>query len=347
MNDTVPRLSIGLPVYNGENYLAASLDALLSQTFDEFELIVSDNASSDGTEAICRDFEARDGRIVYHRQEVNRGASWNFNHTFALARGEYFKWAAHDDLHAPTFLERCVAALDAEPALVLCFTQAAVVDEQGYRVEADADETGSRTVHGVLPADEEKRLRCVGSCRRHERYRGVLLYSTRCYEVFGVIRRAAMRRTGLYRSYNGAEKVFLAELSLAGRFAEVAEKLFFSRWHPDRFSANRSAVAQNLYVNPHASRRVALPRQLRSSWGYASLLAGSGLTWNERLRCGLVFGRYLLQGAKWRRALVDAVRGRGTTVALPPNVRRMDDGTARQRAAAKSEPANNAVSSLP
>jgi glycosyltransferase involved in cell wall biosynthesis len=324
MNDTVPRLSIGLPVYNGENYLAAALDALVSQTYDNFELIVSDNASIDGTEAICRDYAARDPRVSYHRQEVNRGAAWNFNHTFELARGEYFKWAAHDDLHAPTFLERCVAALDANPALVLCFTQAAVVDERGRLVEADPDVTGDRTVHGVSLADEALRLRCVASGRPHERYRGVLLYSTRCYEVFGVVRSAAMRRTGLYRSYNGAEKVFLAELALEGRFAEVGESLFFSRWHPGRFSATTSAAAQSLYVNPKASRRIVLPRQLRCTWGYTSLLARPGLPSMERLRCGLVLGRYLLQGAKWRRALADAVWGRGTTVALPQGVRRVD-----------------------
>ncbi|HEV3024611.1 MAG TPA: hypothetical protein VGX76_19180, partial [Pirellulales bacterium] len=205
-----------------------------------------------------------------------------------------------------------------------CFTQAAVVDERGRLVEGDPDVAGGRTVHGVSLADEALRLRCVASSRPHERYRGVLLYSTRCYEVFGVVRSAAMRRTGLYRSYNGAEKVFLAELALEGQFAEVGEALFFSRWHPGRFSANASAVAQSLYVNPKASRRIALPRQLRCTWGYMSLLARAGLSWIERLRCGLVLGRYLLQGAKWRRALADAVRGRGTTVALPQSVRRID-----------------------
>ena len=100
MPDKVPRVSIGLPVYNGENYMAAAIDSLLAQTFTDFELIISDNASTDATEQICRDYAHRDGRIRYYREEVNRGAAWNFTHTFELARGEYFKWHAHDDLCA-------------------------------------------------------------------------------------------------------------------------------------------------------------------------------------------------------------------------------------------------------
>src|SRR5581483_7973034 len=123
---TNPKVSIGLPVYNGENYLAQAIECLLAQTFSDIELIISDNASTDGTEAIARDFAARDRRVRYVRQPLNRGAGWNFSETFRLAQGEYFKWAAHDDLCAPTFIERCVKVLDVDRELVLCFSRSAV-----------------------------------------------------------------------------------------------------------------------------------------------------------------------------------------------------------------------------
>jgi hypothetical protein len=126
-----------------------------------------------------------------------------------------------------------------------------------------------------------------------------------------------MRRTGLHRPYNGGEKVFLAELSLLGRFAEIDETLFYSRWHDERFSSNTSAVAQALHMNPAAPRRFAWPRQVRSSWGYLSIVGSTPLAFAERCLCLAVFGRYLLQGGKWRRALREAASGSATTVHLP------------------------------
>ena len=110
-----PRLSIGLPVYNGENYLAESLDALLGQSFEDFELIISDNASTDGTAAISRRYERLDSRVRYVRQPRNVGLAPNHNIVVEQARGELFKWASHDDVYGRELLERCVVALDENP----------------------------------------------------------------------------------------------------------------------------------------------------------------------------------------------------------------------------------------
>jgi len=95
-----PRLCIGLPVYNGEEYLAQAVESVLGQTFDDFRLIISDNASTDGTEEICRSYAQRDSRVEYHRVGENRGAAWNFNRVVGLADSEYFQWATHDDVWA-------------------------------------------------------------------------------------------------------------------------------------------------------------------------------------------------------------------------------------------------------
>src|SRR3954471_2621746 len=141
-----PRLTVGLPTYNGEDYLASALDSLLAQTFTDFELIISDNASTDATESIARAYAARDPRIRYVRHPRNRGSA--FNHTYVIreARGEFFKWASDDDLYAPELLERCVAALDARPEIVLAHAWTAFINEageiihtQGYPLITDVD----------------------------------------------------------------------------------------------------------------------------------------------------------------------------------------------------------------
>src|SRR6185295_20414870 len=104
MQNRPPRVSIGLPVFNGEQLLRQAVDSLLAQTFSDFELVISDNGSTDGTEAICREYAARDSRIRYLREPENRGGSWNFSRLPPLARGEYFRWSCHDDICEPTHL---------------------------------------------------------------------------------------------------------------------------------------------------------------------------------------------------------------------------------------------------
>src|ERR1700730_635676 len=114
-----PRLTVGLPVYNGESYLAESLDALLGQSYEDFELIISDNASTDGTADICRGYAKQDSRIRYIRQPHHIGLAPNHNFVAEQGRGEFFKWAAADDLYARDLLKCCVDALDEYPHVVL------------------------------------------------------------------------------------------------------------------------------------------------------------------------------------------------------------------------------------
>jgi glycosyltransferase involved in cell wall biosynthesis len=126
-----PRLTIGLPVYNGENYLGEAIAALLGQTFEDFELIISDNASTDGTAGISRRYEKQDSRIRYVRQPRNIGIAPNHNFIVSEARGELVKWASHDDLYARDMMERCVQALDEHPHVVLANPWTAMIDGSG------------------------------------------------------------------------------------------------------------------------------------------------------------------------------------------------------------------------
>ncbi|WNC85999.1 glycosyltransferase family 2 protein [Thermosynechococcus sp. QKsg1] len=107
----MPKVSIGMPVYNGAKFIREALDSLLAQTFTDFELIISDNASTDETEAICREYAAKDKRIRYVRQAQNLGAMANFKYVLDEARGEYFMWAAHDDLWESDYLMNATSIL--------------------------------------------------------------------------------------------------------------------------------------------------------------------------------------------------------------------------------------------
>src|SRR5687768_13669514 len=114
-----PKVSIGLPVYNGADFIQACVASLLAQDYGDFEIVISDNASTDRTEEICRDLVAKDNRVRYFRNETNLGACPNYNKVFHHARGEYFKWAAHDDECHPAMIRRCVEVLSASPSSVV------------------------------------------------------------------------------------------------------------------------------------------------------------------------------------------------------------------------------------
>jgi glycosyltransferase involved in cell wall biosynthesis len=136
--EAVPAVSICLPVYNGENYVAAAIESMLAQTFADFELIITDNASTDRTGEICRKFADADSRVRYHRNERNVGGARNQTLAVQMARGRYVRLSAHDDKIAPTHLEECVALLEKRPDVVIAFTRTVVIDEVGAEVSHTA-----------------------------------------------------------------------------------------------------------------------------------------------------------------------------------------------------------------
>ncbi|TAK02986.1 MAG: glycosyltransferase, partial [Candidatus Manganitrophaceae bacterium] len=210
-------LSIGMPVYNGERFLREALDSILSQTFEDFELIISDNASTDGTEEICRAYAAKDNRIRYFRSERNLGAAWNFNRVFELSKGKYFKWAAHDDVYAPEFVGRCIEILDQHPSIILCFAaEAKIIDEQGREIKHYVDRIDIR------------------SPRPYKRFLDLIDHLELCHPIFGVIRSDILKKTPLHGNYVASDVVLLAELALRGPFYGIREPLFYRRDHPNR-----------------------------------------------------------------------------------------------------------------
>jgi len=221
LDGSKPKLSIGLPVFNGEKYLKEALDSILNQTFSDFELIISDNASTDQTEQICREYAAKDGRIRYYRNEKNIGAPKNFNRVFELSSSEYFKWAPHDDVLAPTLLQKCVNVLDNDPAVVLCYSITGRIDEHGTLV-------GTYNQGLLTRIDSEK---------PHERFGDLLGLLHAVCPLLGVGRSTAFARTPLQGNYVAADRPLLAEISLMGRIHEIPECLFFLREHSGSYSS--------------------------------------------------------------------------------------------------------------
>jgi glycosyltransferase involved in cell wall biosynthesis len=273
-----PLVSLGLPVYNGENYLRQALDSILAQTYPCWELIISDNGSTDSTRDICREYAGRDGRVRYYREQINRGATWNFNRVFELARGPLFRWTAHDDLCDPDLIGRCVAALIARPEAVLCHPRTRVIGPSGQ-----------------LMYDDPVRLR-TDSPRPSDRFADLILLDHACYQIFGVIRSEALRRAPPFGGFVGADRNLLAELSLLGPFHEIPEHLFFRRDHPNTSTRRFPNAVERMawFRNGHGGRFPTLRRALE----YGASLMRAPLDPFERMACLGHLGRWMGRRAR-------------------------------------------------
>jgi glycosyltransferase involved in cell wall biosynthesis len=237
-----PLVSIGLPVYNGEAFVERAIDALCAQDYEQLEIVISDNGSTDNTPKICRAAAERDERIVFLESSINRGASWNFGRVVHAAHGRYFKWAACDDLVRPTFVSTCVAELEADPGAVLCYPRTSLIDEDDNPVDDFADD---------LALDDDSAVRRFSRLCRH-----VGEY----HPVFGMIRTAALRETILLGPFVASDIVTVAELALRGRFIEHPDRLFLRRYHPGTsVIANPDAQSRARWFAPEKRWRNPMP----------------------------------------------------------------------------------------
>lgn len=262
-----PKVSVGVPVYNGQDYLEACLRGLLAQTFADFEIIVSDNASTDTTESICRDYAGRDGRIRYVRAEKNQGAAWNYNRVLTLARGDYFKWAAYDDLVSPDLLEAGVRVLDADPGCVIAFGSAMLIDAEGNEKEVYRE-----PMH-------------LDSGSPSERLQEYLTRVGLTNAMYGLMPTSALRAVGGLGSFVNSDTVMLGAMALRGRFRELPEVRFYRRLHAKASAPSNPSLAQlAAWFDPRKKGRPVYPAW-RHFAEYASSIRKAPIPWMEKIRC--------------------------------------------------------------
>jgi glycosyltransferase involved in cell wall biosynthesis len=274
-NERIPRISFGLAVRNGESSICRCLDSLIAQDFSDFEVVVSDNASTDGTPRILEEYAARDPRIRVSRNQENIGLIENVNLVFHRSRGEYFRWIGADDWLEPTYASRCLEALEADPGAILVTTD--------FRIHR-GDGTSCY---------EEYRGERVDSERPERRFVRMLWFyqagDTKYDPVYSLMRRSALERTHLIWMMDWGDRMMGAELCLLGRFQHVPEclahrtkgagdygdrELLLRRYHPTRYrelAAPPSRLFRVLLSIIHAAPLTRRQR-LRCQWAVAALV---------------------------------------------------------------------------
>ena len=278
-----PSVSICLPVYNGENYVREAITSILDQSFEDLELIISDNASTDGTGEICRDAAARDSRVRYCRAEVNRGLAWNHNRAFELARSPYVAWIGHDDLMSKHYIYRCVEALEKDAGAVLAFAGYHYIDDKGSVIAR---------INMVNPGSSQ---------RPSERFRGVL-YESGCHPIYGVMRSEILKQTRLHQGFAESDRTLLVEMGLRGGFNFVPEYLFSRRDHAQRnFRRYEDLRERTLIFDSAKAGKLFFP-VLMEATALLSAIHRAKLPLGERLRCHRFLLRWLWDHHVWRHA---------------------------------------------
>jgi glycosyltransferase involved in cell wall biosynthesis len=278
MAEPVPPLTVGLPVYNGAQFVGMAIESILAQTYKDFELLISDNASADSTEAICRTYVEKDNRVRYVRNKTNIGAAPNYNRLLEASESPYFKWAAHDDVLVPEYLARCIEVLDHRPSVVVCHTETVYIDEDGATCGTFDDRLD------------------LCSPRPHERYRDYLFRPyPRCNAIFGVIRMTALRQTPLFGSYSSSDRVLLGELALRGEIYRVPEPLFLRRDHPHQaWKANPTRESREAWFDPARKGKITFP-SWRLLLEHARAVMRVPMDGYERLLCLRQLGTWMRQ----------------------------------------------------
>jgi glycosyltransferase involved in cell wall biosynthesis len=275
-----PRVIIGLPVYNGERFIGAAIESHLTQSFDNFDLIISDNGSTDSTREICSDYASNDKRIRYLQSPENRGILWNHRRVLEEIQNpnQYFRWAGADDVMEPGLLQVMVDVLDSRPD-----------------VEAVVPDTKNIDEHGEIIGSAPRTLN-LQSPDAFERARDVLLASYQHVIAYGLLRASTVRvmRTG--PNYPGWDSVFVWELALRGKLVQPAEPALLRRFHAGSISRVRNVSEVRRWVEPNSVPGMNFPHW---SWAYerARALIACPLSTRDRLR----IGRFLARTTLWQR----------------------------------------------
>lgn len=207
-----PVVCVGLPVYNGGETLNQAIESILSQDFQNIELIISDNCSEDNTKDICLYYQKIDKRVRYYKLEENLGASKNFSNVLGLSNAPYFMWASDDDLREPTFISKCLEKIEQDPSIVLVYPRTRVLDRNSKQLHIAKDN---------INADKDNPI---------ERFLNLICELRMCHMFYGLFRTHMIKKV---RSWNSGglflDNLILAELSLLGKIVQINDVLFVRR----------------------------------------------------------------------------------------------------------------------
>lgn len=251
-----------MPVRNGGRYIQASIESLLSQSFEDFNIIISDNASNDDTQEICREFADRDKRIRYERTNCNEGAAWNYNRVFGLSDAKYFKWATHDDVCEPDFLLKCIKVLEkGPPDLALVYPKSAFIDEDDKLIKVDTDDFDIRGKNPVY--------RLIKAIRKVNMVNA----------IFGVFRSSVLKKSRLIDSFVASDYILLGEIALQGQIWQVPELLYNRRQHKEScMEANKTKKEILEWFNPKIKKKIGI---LQSYFPTSYMHARLVLEWSK------------------------------------------------------------------
>lgn len=275
------KMVIGLPVYNGQKYLAAAIESHLSQSFGDFDLVLADNGSTDATPAICADFASKDKRVKVLRSPENRGILWNHRRVLEAIESpaQYFRWAGADDIVGPGLFEAMVDMLNARP-----------------EVEAVIPDTKNINGQGEIIGSMARALD-LQSPDVYERARDVLLADYQHVVAYGLLRASTLRALRTGPNYIGWDPIFIWELALRGQIVQAAGPVLLRRWHEGSISRVKTTKEMRKWVEPHAKAGINFPHW---TWSYERLrsLLHTPLSTRDKWRVGRILARVTL----WQRA---------------------------------------------
>lgn len=270
-----PLVTIGVPVFNGERFIARTLDSLLNQTVMDFEIIISDNALTDDTQSICEDYARRDRRIRYIRQSDNFGAASNWNFLVHEARGKFFKWSSSSDYCSPVMLERCIGVMQDDASIALCYGRTQIVDEDERKIEICAGDTG---YEDARPSD------------RFAHVRSSLQLNN---PISGVFRLDILLRTRLILYYPSGDLVLPAELALHGKLCMLPDVLLFRRKAFGTFTYMLTPLELQRIYQPKATVPMRLIRA-RRHMDYMISFLRAPIPISEKFRAWLISLKFLI-----------------------------------------------------
>ena len=265
-----PKVTIAIPVQNGERFLEEAIKSVLNQTFTDLELIITDNGSTDKTPEICKKYTLIDERVRFESCKENIGASKNFNKGFRLSQGKYFQWLAHDDYIHPTFIEKAVEILDKYCTINLVYSKTKAVNENRETIQDYSSDVKINSEH------PSKRL-YESICRSHP-----------LMEVFGLMRSSALKETKLIGNFSSSDRVLLAEMALLGKAELIPEYLFFNRLHPHQhYKVYTTRQTRGEWFDPKLKNKITFPHW-RLMWEFIKSVRRSPVKGREKGKCYFV-----------------------------------------------------------